>query len=273
MWPFKRGNKDHKTITTRREPEPIPVVDTIGWDWEPAYYDGPAIVQMLRPMVRKDQLVSVMMGPDQVIPWGDLPDPEVGRRAMEVLMGLFMLRSSECPKHFWCGEFRDLSMIVEAYLGVDPDGSIGPYIGVFLWQVSSFEQAETPNLMYTDGTPIMGFDVVSPEKPWMKALLQPLAGGYAGVRYGFVEQVESGLSWNDQGLLIPETVELLKCGFRSFPRMTRLPTDVCASTFMLVRHEDKAWSFGRCFKTENPGKWIAAPPEVELPVAMVYGHS
>ena len=116
MWPFKRGKKVEEAVVTRGEARSVPVVDTINWDWEAAYYDGPAILQTPRPMVRKDQHVGVMMGPDQVISWGDLPDPEVGRIAMEALMGLFTLRDSECPKHFWCGDLQDLSMIAEAYL-------------------------------------------------------------------------------------------------------------------------------------------------------------
>ena len=272
MWPFKRGKKNQGEASTHREPKPIPVVDAINWDWEPAYYDRPGILQMPRPMVRKDRLVGVMVNPDQVIPWGDLSDIEVGRRAMEVLMGLFMLRSDECPKHFWCGEFRDLSMIVEAYLGVGLDGSVGSYIGVFFWQVLSFEEAETADFRTTDGAPLTGFDVVSTEKPWMKALLQPLAGGYARVSYGFAEQVAPGLSWNDQGLLIPETIEILKCGFRSLPSMAPWSVDTSPSTFMVVRHGSTAWSFGRCFKTNDPTKWIAAPPEVHLPVETIYGQ-
>ena len=272
MWPFRRRKKVDGSVAARRAGEPVPVVDTVNWDWEPVYYDGPAIFQVPRMMSSKHHHFMVMIDPDQVISWGDLPDPEVGRMAMEALMGLFMVRSSECPKHFWCGEFQDLSMIVEAYLGAAPDGSVGPYIGVFLWQVSSFEETETTGLVREDGMRISGFDVVTPGKPWMKALLQPLAGGYVGVRYGFLEQVEPGLSWNDQGLLIPETVEVLQCGFRSFPRMVSLPSGLSASTFMLVRHGGRAWTFGRCFKKVDPGRWVALEPEVELPVGTVSGH-
>ena len=164
-----------------------------------------------------------------------------------------------------------MSMVAEAYLGIPPDGTVGPYIGVFLWQVSSFEHTETTGLIDRDGTPISGFEVVSPGKPWMKVLLQPLAGGDVGVRYGFVEEVVPGLSWNNQGLLIPETIELLKCKFRPFRRMADLPAEICASCFLVAR-DRKMWAFGRCFKMDEPGQWVALPPEVELSVDTDYGH-
>ena len=100
MWPFKWKKKVEEAVVTQEETRSVPVVDTINWDWEAAYYGGPAILQTPRPMVRKDQHLAVTMSPDQVILWGDLPDPEVGRIAMEALMGLFTLRDSECPEAF-----------------------------------------------------------------------------------------------------------------------------------------------------------------------------
>ena len=256
MWTFKRSQKPpslpeaHADKIQNEFSQWVPPA-ALPDGWTPRYYSTAPSIEAVFP--HRPPALS----------WPDMDADACGHHAAESLMGLFSRSDPACDVHLWCGA-GDRMVVAECYQAHQPDDSL-LYIGVYLWPVKNLVQDDS--VLYgpmATGQYETGWEVSTPPKPLSKALIWPLAGGDLLVWRGIIKTGEAGDSYWGQGLINPDTAELIRCASREVSIFLPVPPQYQdhPPAFLAVR-QGSAWGLSRCWQlgSRSSGEtvWQASP--------------